>query len=206
MSKILAQAGTSLADTYDVVGSIAGIDNLESQDVNLVHEMGATIFSERFAGVVRRLVTAAVAQNTAFDVVLASPNPAPSRILGITVHADVGARTNDVALFARDPVLGDEILLWNWFTTEDTMQTIRTVVAGAAAANEQLFKAISGSPGNVPSMLTGGGQAQRVSEIVLRGNTNGFGAGTVTITALVYLAFATDPTGLSSRGLPIPSW
>ena len=45
MVKILSQAGISLADLYNVEGSIAGIEQLDTRELPIVHEMSGTIFS-----------------------------------------------------------------------------------------------------------------------------------------------------------------
>jgi len=67
MPKVLGQVGVSLADAYDIEGSIAGVDELVTRDVSLTHDMAATIFSERVSTAIRRSATAALAQNTLFD-------------------------------------------------------------------------------------------------------------------------------------------
>ena len=58
---------------------------------------------------------------------------------------------------------------------------------------------------NLPSLIVGDESESPTGILSLRGNTQGFGAGTVTLIALVYLVFS-QPGGLSNRGLPLPSW
>lgn len=209
MVKILSQSGSSLADMYDVVGSVAGIDSLESREVALVHEMGATIFSERFGSAIRRLVTGAVAQNTAFDVVLTNLPNTVVRVFGITVYTDqnVGSPSRIVhaAVLVREPITPRETALWTWDTSVDDDVGLR-IDGGTGVSSRLSLRPVAGMK-NLPGMLTGSEQPfpQRVSDLALRGVTSGFGAGTVTITAEVQIGF-TQTTALSSRGLPIPGW
>jgi len=207
--KILSKSGDSLADAYDVEGSIAGIEELLPRELGIIHEMGGTLFSERFSGAIRRITTGAIAQSTTFGVVIgptdAGAAAAPiSRINGIQVIADTIARVNLAAVLVRDPVTERELPLWAWDSSANDSITVRIQDDGAAVANEDLLRPAANS-GLLPSILTQSGQPLRVSDLALRGQSNAFGAGTVTITALIYVSFA-DLGGVSSRGLPIPSW
>jgi len=194
----------SLADVYNVEGSIAGIDRLESGEVSLVHEMGATIFSERLSGFIRRVVTAAELQSQTFDLTMTSLPAGPWRVLGVYVQAGDVGRTTRAQVSLRDPLSGREIPIFIWDVANDFESDIRIVENGSAASNDSAL--IQVSPAVMPSLGIGGGQPQRVgTEIVLRGSTSAFGAGTVVITALVYLGLS-HIGGISSRGLPIPSW
>jgi len=204
MPKVLSQAGISLADTYDVEGSIAGIETLESRDVSLVHEMGATILSERLSGTIRRVSTAALAQNTAFDSFFTDLPAGISRILGITVFSDVAARVGQLSVMARDPTSGREQPLWVWQSTNDLEFNVRMSDNGAAAANHSFYRPIHPIRA-LPSLIIGGGQPQRVSDVAFRGLTNAFGAGTVTVVLIMYIALM-QVGGISSRGLPVPGW
>ena len=204
MVKILSQAGISLADVYDVEGSIAGIEQLRSEEVQLVHEMGATIFSERVSGAIRRATTGDINQSTTWDIVLTDLPAGVSRILGVSVFADVGSRVNDAAVSLRDPTGGREIPVFLWDSTQGVLVVARMRDDGAAAATFNVL-ASTLNIGAVPSMLIGEGQPQRVNEIAFRGGTNAFGAGTVEVIMLVYLALA-QVGGISSRGLPVPGW
>lgn len=203
MSKVQAQAGSSLADIYDVKGSIAGIENLETRDLPIVHEMGATVFSERLSGNHRRQVTASLAQSTAFDSVLADFGQGNAqRILGVTVLADFSARVDRVMVAIQDPIAEREVPIFVWDTANDATSVIRIVDNGAAAADMAYFIP---NPLILPNMLLGPGQPDQMPNIVLRGQTSAFGAGAVVLTLLIYHVFA-ELGGVSSHGLPVPSW
>lgn len=201
MAKIQSRVGNTLADTYDARGGIAGLEELRTQEVALVHEMGDTIQSERFSGTIRRRSAGAISQNSNFDSVISDLPAGVSRILGIAVLVDAD-RLSLCTVLLRDPVAAREmpILIWE---AGDTVAPLRIDDAGSGGANT--FVLVAPSPNSPVSLLVGTGQPQRVSDIALRGSTTGFGAGTVEPILLVHLAFAAIG-GLSSRGLPIPSW
>jgi len=201
MVKILSQAGNSLADTYDVVGSVAGIDELETRELPIVHEMGGTVFSERLRGEIGRLPTAALNQSATFDISLALPE-AVSRILAVLVLADTAARVDEAQVSIRQGVTGREMPIFLWDTADNVESTIRIIENGGAAGDQV---ALIPDPRQVPNMAFGTAQPVGQSVLVFRGNTAAFGAGTVTLVALVYHAFS-QLEGVSSRGLPIPSW
>ena len=203
MPKVLAQAGTSLADVYDVEGSVAGVEQLLSQEVNLVHEMGGTIFSERFSTFIRRTQTAATLQSVDIDEVITGlPNPY-WRVLGVVVLVDVTGRLTRMCVNIRDPVVGTgrEIPVWIWDAANSN--AVRIDEEGTVLVRE----ALTPVPGTtlVPSMGVGDLQPQGTTELSLRGRTSAFGAGTVTITALIQIGFA-QVGGISSKGLPLPGW
>jgi len=202
MVKILSQAGNSLADIYDVEGSIAGIDQLESRELPIVHEMGATVFSERVSGNIRRLTTGAILQSTTFDLTLTAVGDNVTRALGLLVLADVAGRINMAQVAIRDPDSGREVPIFIFDATFDDEKEIRIVEEGGGAATQI---ALIGHPLLLPNFLVGADQPQPLNEVVCRGITTGFGAGTVTLVMLMYNAFA-QIGGVSSRGVSIPSW
>lgn len=202
MSKVLAQAGNSLADTYDVEGSVAGIENLETRELAIVHEMGATVFSERFQTEIRRMNTGDLAQNIDFNVVLTDLPVTPARLLGLTVVADTGSRVLRVAVLIQDLVANREVPVWVY--DGSTIIATRMTDAGSLATVDLLVG--SGPTLMLPTFAGGPVLPQSADQVSMRGTTTGFGAGTVDITCYFLLALAEDPTGLSSRGLPIPSW
>jgi len=204
MPKILSQSGVSLADTYDIQGSIAGIEQLRSEEVGLVHEMGGTIFSERLSASIRRRSTGAVDQSTSWDLVLQDLPAVPTRILGIVVLSANASRVSNCSVSIRDALSGREMPIFIWDSGEPNI-TARFVENDGAAANVN-FLINSLGAANSPTLLIGNGQPQPVSEIAFRGLSTGFGAGTVTVTALIYIAFSQLGSGISSKGLPVPSW
>jgi len=203
MVKILSRSGDSLADVYDVVGSVAGIEELRSEEVTLVHEMGQTLFSERLSGFIRRSTTGAITQSTFVDEVLTDLPNGITKVVGVQVFADDASRVDRMAVMLRSAVDGDEIPLWVWDGANNV--TVRFSDNGAAVATHEVL--VPSVITQLPSLLIGRHQPQRVDEISLRGQATAFGAGNVTITMLVYIAFTHLATfGLSSRGLPVPSW
>ena len=204
MGKILSQAGNSLADVYDVEGSIAGIEHLETHDLPIVHEMGATVFSERFSTDIRRATSGALAQNTAWDVVVTNLATTPFRILGVVVFALTANRANLASVAVRDPLDGRELPIWLWDSNADVEVQARLSDDGGAVATVQMLR-----PGQIleaiPHLTSGADQPQPVNEIAFRGLTLGFGAGTVETIMLLHNGFS-QVGGISSRGLPIPSW
>lgn len=204
MVKILSQTGMSLADIYDVVGSVAGVEQLESREVTLLHEMGATIFSERYSQFIRAGSSGAIAQSVNFNVVLNDLPSFPFRILGVSVFADAAARVALASVALRSASNDREIPIWIYDFNVDVEVLVRHSLDGAAVVNTtflrptQLLEAI-------PAMAAGLTQPQRVNEIAFRGQAIAFGAGTVTVRMLLHLGFG-QVGGISSRGLPIPSW
>ena len=203
--KILSQSGISLADAYDIEGSIAGVEQLDSEEVKVVHEMGGTMFSERVAGLVRRSTTGAIAQNIAIDDVLNLPNTLV-RIYGIQVITDNAARLTRVSVSLRSSPAGvvQEMPLWVW-TTNESSRTVDLVDNSVGPSGVQLLLPETSSKQALPIMLIGTNQRQNVGQLAFRGLTSGFGAGTVVVTMIVYHAFA-QLEGVSSYGIPAPSW
>jgi len=207
MVKILSQSGMSLADVYNVQGSIVGIDQLEPGEIQLVHEMGATIFSERFGTAIRRSATAALLQSTAFDLTLVDFSNTVARLLGVTVFAaGPASRVANATVSVRS--VGDEreIPIFNFDAAVDDETTVRMQDNGGAVSDFILMRPVA-SLGNMPTFLHGAEQKflPGVGEVVFRGTTTAFGAGTVVIRVLLYLAVLTGGSP-SNRGLPIPSW
>lgn len=207
MPKILSQSGDSLADVYDVKGSIAGIDQLETRELPIVHEMGNTVFSERLGAEIVRLPTGDILQNANFDVTLASPPPNIFRVLGVVVLLDTTTRINIAQVSLRSTV-GREVPFFVWDIADDIETSIRIVENNAAATNTIALRSRFGPQGGVPTLGVSDGQPRMVGEeIVFRGRAAGFGAGTVECIALVHLASPEVTQGsLSSRGLPVPGW
>ena len=203
MGKIQSRSGDSLADIYDVVGSIAGIEQLETRELPIVHEMGATLFSERFSSTIRRAAAGAIAQNTDFEVILTDLPDVPTRLIGIAVISNDVTRISNAAVMIRSPGADRELPVWVFDQTNSLRVRIRD--EGARANADLLLSSVGVIM--LPGFVGGLGQPHpsHVEEIVLAGLTTGFGAGTVTITGLYQIAFS-QVGGISSRGLPIPSW
>ena len=205
MVKVLSQSGNSLADIYDVEGSIAGIESLETDELPIVHELGGTVFSERLSGEIARLSTGAILQDVAFDVILTSPPVGIYRVLDVLVITTASARVEFVQMSLRDPLTGREMPFFIW-ESGDATTSIRIVENGGAAGTQTALLMFGNRA--VPTMGIAEGQPRRVGEeIVMRGLASSFGAGTVTTIGLTYLASGEVSQGaLSSRGLPVPAW
>jgi len=192
----------SLADVYNVSGSIAGIEQLESREVSLVHEMGGTVFSERFSTETRRADTGDILQSVNFDTIFASDPPNVTRVLGVTMLADVDARLARAQLSILNR-LGNEQPIYAW-EAGDATTSVRIVDDGQAVANMTLLVP---SFTQLPNLIAGSGQPNQLAgdRFVFRGSSSAFGAGTVELVVIVYLGFARQ-RGISSLGLPMPSW
>jgi len=203
-SKILAQAGISLADVYDVQGSIAGVERLLSEEVQVVHEMGGTLFSERFSGSVRSFNTGNIGQNVTFGVVLSDLPAGPWKINALHVVTDNLVRVDQTTVLVRSPSNNREVVLFAWDTAVDGGVSVR--VDGDAGV-EALTYLRPSQPAIIPGALlaVGAGQPQDVSGMALRGVTAAFGAGTVAVTCTFFISFA-EIGGVSSLGLPLPGW
>ena len=205
MTKILSQAGISLADVYDVEGSIAGVEQLLSREVSLVHELGATIFSERLNMQILRIPSGDIAQSVSWNDTVTMPASPPFRVLGVTVIVDTAGRTNRCNVSLRTPGQSREIPIWAWDSaTADSDMNVQLSDDGGAIALTIMHVPVI-YPFVVPSLGLGAQASQAMEEVVFRGAATGFGAGTVENIALVHVAFPTLG-GVSSRGLPLPGW
>lgn len=215
MPKILAQVGMSLADMYNIAGSIAGVETLHSREVSLVHELGHAIFSERFTTDLHFRTTGAIAQTLPLELIMTGAGipVQPFRVYGIQVFINVTARITFASVAVRDPLDGREIPIWSWDIGADVEKSVRWSQDGGAAGTVIFLQP---QPANVdlPMMMAGLGQpstglpgAERgpAGQLVFRGLTATFGAGTVTTGVLLNLGMPTS-RALSSLGLPIPSW
>jgi len=202
MVKVLSQSGITLADVYNVQGSIAGIEQLRPEEVALVHEMGETIFSERFQTTFRRMDSGDVAQNLEISEIITNLPQTITRLLGIVVSTDVDSRITRASVSVRDPGAAQEIPIWVW----DESTTLLTRFVDDSVLGNRFILVPSAPTVALPNFIGARGQGPNmVDEIRLHARTSGFGAGTVQVTALFHFAFSFQ-AGLSSKGLPIPSW
>jgi len=132
MPKVLAKAGDSLADVYDIEGSIAGVDQLLSNDVNLFHEMGGVIFSERLELVITRKLTGAIAQNITWDILIEGLPLNAFKIQSVSVVADAD-RISNCVLSARSSIRDRESIIFSWDTGADPSIPIRHQAQGGRA-------------------------------------------------------------------------
>jgi len=205
--KIQAQAGTSLADIYRILGSIVGLEELDVSDVKGVHELGGTIHSERLQSFLISATPGATAQNLAWNTTVGGIPDSVNRLLAISVIADTTARITNAQVSLQDPAIAREIPLWSWDAGNDVENTIQWNNDGAGVAAEFL---LVGKHHHAIELLTRIGTTLVMPSILFRGLTSGFGAGDVTPTLLFHLARpnsgAPTPGEPSSHGLPIPGW
>ncbi len=203
MPKVLGKAGESLADVYDVEGSIAGVEELLSKDVNLVHEMGATIFSERLRANVIHTDSAAIAASTLWAVSVPRPTQ-HERVLGLIVVAGVTARMTRVTVSFGEGSPELECPIWTWEVGAGA-DFERSINVELASGVQNRFQLVPSNATALPNLILRAGQPSGNPQITMRGVTSAFGAGTV-ITSLFLYTCAAGPGGLSSKGLPIPGW
>lgn len=203
MPTIQANAGFSLANIYDVKGSKILITELVSPGgIHLFHEMGDTIFSERYQQQVFRATSGAIGQNLDWTATFTIMPETPTRILGIMVLQDVTSRMLRAQVSLNITAGTDrDFPFWVWDgTNEDSVR----IQEEGTVANLIALRPQAGY-GPLPTMFPGTGQPAAVDGVIARGTTSGFGAGDVTTTVLLHLAMA-ERQAVGSRGLPIPSW
>ena len=200
MSLIQSQAGKSLADVYDIVGSIAGIEELLSREVSLTHDMASTIFSERMSSSIVATSTGATLQSVAIDTEITNLPATPFRVHGVTVFdsgTNTVARLSNLVVVMRDVTNTNDAIVWMWDGTVETQRLEGGVVA--VLMPEPAFA------NALPTMGMGGDQPATVPEMFVRGDTPAFGAGSINISIRPHISFS-QLEGVSSVGLPIPSW
>ena len=199
--KILSQTGVSLADIYDVEGSIVGVDELDSEAVKTTHEMGATIQSERVIGQILELSSTAVAQSIEWDINFSFAENV--RIGAVVVVSTAGSRVEECSLAVTSPPAADnsEVPFWI-FDSNDNNRLVRILVSGSVLARAALIPLAAAV--QLPQLLIGQDSRRPTSTLTFRGTSTAFGAGTVTVQAMIYAMFAQAGTGDSSYGLPVP--
>lgn len=202
--KVLAQSGISLADVYDIEGSIVGVEQLDAADVKVVHELGATIHSERVLTFLLRAPSTDVAQSIAWNIALAAFPDSINRILSIAVIADAD-RVSNCLVSIVEPSTGNDHIIWAWDAAVDSAIAIREFAASAF-----LLRPVAQIAGGLPNLLTRTGPRSSMPQVVFRGVSTAFGAGTVEAIALIQVCRpdrgTPTPGEPSSFGLPIPSW
>lgn len=198
--KILSKAGESLADSYNTKGNIAGLDFLATERTVTVHEMGETMFSERYSQFVRNLPSGDIAQNITFETVLAGLPSGIVRVESVIVGVDATSRLTRMAVSARYPNQRD-IPIWVWDGSGETtiiMEKNATIAAVIVLDPDPLYT-------RIPQLLASDGQPQAIESLVMAGTTSGFGGGTIDTEAFILLSL-TQVGGISNVGLPIPGW
>lgn len=207
--KILSQAGVSLADVYDIEGSVVGLEELDVTGIKGVHDLGPQIHSERLNVFGLTADSTALAQDTNWDVELGAFPDSINRILSITAVADVSGRVNHCVVSINDPQSNADHPIWIWDNTDDASSQMRWNDGGGVATVFAL-RPIQNLLGGAPTLLARTGASAAMPSLFFRGRTASFGAGTVQVQALIQVirpdAGAPPPGAPSSHGLPIPSW
>lgn len=206
--KVLGDGGRSLADAYDVEGSIVGVDELDVRTIRGFHEMGSTMFSERLRATVRLISSGAIAASTNWDIILQGVEVTPStRIAAVAVIVGTTARVSHCNVSLHNVGNGRDLPLFLWDTVVDGEVFWRAQIDGGAVANNLLLLPTVNIPAIPSMMVRARGVQSGITEIAFRGRTTAFGAGTVTSTALFSTYHLEDRgTVPSNEGLPIPSW
>jgi len=206
--KVLSQAGTSLADVYDVEGSIAGIDALDIEDIKGVHDLGPQIHSERLLVFQVLADAGATNQNTAWNIVLGAFPDSINRLLSIAVVVDVAGRMQNASIHINDPDTLIDHPIWAWDVADDVESELRWA-GPVLQPGARLLRPTNDLLGGAPTLIARGQNGQ-MPTIVFRGISSAFGAGTVQPQASIQIIrpntgnpAAGEP---SSHGLPIPSW
>ncbi len=208
--KILSQAGASLADVYDVEGSVVGLEALDVEDIKGVHELGGQIHSERLLSVLIQQNSTALAQNLTWNLTTGNFPDSIARLFGMALFVDTAARVTSASVHITDSDTGREMPLFAWEAVTGLEIPTRWSNNGAAVATFQLLRPGVGAPAQIPTLLTRMGGSRQTPTITFRGVTAGFGAGTVTCFLVYHIArpnrVVPVPGDPLSHGLPIPSW
>ena len=206
MAKARGQSGFSIADTYEVPGGVFKIGDIDDSQVSLTHDLASTVFAERFQTEMRTSKTGALSQDSSWGTTISDLPPVPTRLLGVVVHADVAARVKRASILIMDSDTGVEIPIFFWDTATDIETEVRMSDYGGVGVQEVLqpTQTFFGIP--TPTFVGGSLQVDPVCRnLVFRGTTASFGAGTVECIATFYLAHS-QVTKSTAKGLPIPSW
>lgn len=214
MGKILSQAGISMADTYDIEGSIVGVENLDANNVSLVEDMGPRVMAERMKTIMVTGTTGALADAIDFNITVLGSTTIPSpdcasRVLSVNVYIPAANATEieNWSLTVRDQNLQREAALITWDIDIDSEVKVVWNNDGAGAAN---FIQLRPLTHQLPGLLTRAGDLEIAPLLLWRGTTAAVVATTVTATLVIQLARPnrTNPAAgqPSSHGLPIPSW
>lgn len=208
--KILGRSGESLADSYDVEGSIVKYGELDTETVQAVHEIGAVQFSERLVGmIIEGSSTVSASGNFQASLGGAIANVPMVRIIALQVLVDTAGRIahaavnlrGDIRPAAGGPSVAQSIPVWVFDGTNT--DTVRCM-SDDTLADQNSLRPLSNYT-QLPTALIGPTQQIAVDRVHCNGSASAFGAGTVTVTVRAYILFS-ESQGLSSRGVPIPSW
>lgn len=198
--------GRSIAKLYDSPEQLRAGAELTDREIVLTHDMGQQVFAERHR-VVHRQATFAVAQSTAFDQLI-DGLPEQFQVLGVQVTVDTNGAIANLAVHAENEGHTLSNALFYWESAGGSSTVIR--VAPGGDTNVLLPSAVCAAlfPNRNLVLSRNTREATGGIALAVRGTTTAFGAGNVTITARLLLAFfnrqnSTMPLGAVA---PFPSW
>lgn len=215
MALIQGSIGHSLARIYDTVATKLNLKRIYGEDVGLTHDMGWVAFSEAFRLGIRTVAASNVAQSTAFGTVTTDLPEGPFRIMGIQVICETTTTVSNVTVSARRSDGAIEFPLFIWDATSDIEVTSRFNPGPGTGDNILLMPTESAQVADLPVTLlqqSPGAPRIRAANVIddlsIRGTTTAFGAGSVDVTAIVFLALLAGPNSEVSgpQGIPFPSW
>jgi len=208
-AEIQGDSGKSLADIYDVKGSVVSLEEVDAQVIAGVHDMGGLILSERMGSSINLLQTGDLLQTVDILVTGATQFPGITRILNLYVFADAASRVEQVSINVASEDGAREVPIWVWDSGNDAAFPQRIRTPGGAYAVFTALRSLDPMQ-SLPGMLFGAGQRAQVGHLTMTGTTLTFGAGTVEVFMVAQIATAdilgTGVGSPSNVGLPIPSW
>lgn len=204
-AKIQGRAGHSMAACYDLRGSIAGLEEMDLATTVPVLEIDGRVFAERLQGAIRRLEIADIVASEVFNAEISNFPEGHWKLHGIQVITGSGEAASNINNLTVNLVSNDglnEIPIWVW--DDGKAQINRISIAGAAAGNADFLDPHLGY--TLPPIIISNAPARgAMDSIFVRGIAQAFGAGEFDINVFFYLSHV-HVTGISSFGLPVPSW
>jgi len=207
--KILAQAGASLADVYQIEGSVVGLEDLDVEDIKGVHDLGPQIQSERLRAFITVIDSTAILQTITFGVGTADFPDCVNRVVSCAVVVDDASRLSHCSVCIKEGSTGIEYPIFVWDDGDDESSPY-IWDDGGGSAPLTILRPIHQMNNAVPCIVSRAGDAGDMPNMIFRGLSTTFGAGTVRARAILQIIrpatrFPT-PGEPSSHGLPIPSW
>jgi len=204
--RILSKAGESLADVYDVEGSVIQVADLVTGELPIVHDMASTVMSERMHMTQLTATSGAVPQSANFGAQIANWVDVPTRIMSIAVIGDTASRLSHITITQRDDG-GAEHPLLVWDSAQDVERICRIDLLGVGVSNNIIY-----APSIPVSqvLMVRDGETSQMGTFIMNGTTTAFGAGSLEVLMCVLVARPTRDTPAAgdakSWGLPLPSW
>jgi len=197
--KTSGQVGRSLTPAYDVLGTVGGIGQLNTEDgVAPVHDMAAVLTQERAAIAIRRVAILTQLQSVIATVALTGLPPNMWHYGAMAVYSSSLSAIDHLAVLAVAPD-GREIPVYAW-DNGDPGFIIPLIDPDIGTTANILINQL---PNVFPLLMAGADQSQQLSDLRLAVTTNAFGAGNINTVLLAHLAFSAVG-GLNSFGVAPP--